>query len=93
MSIESQADLDGLRAAGRVVAKAIRAMRGRVRPGISTHELDRIGARVFADAGARSAPQLATAFPASTASASMTRPSTASPAAVAYAKAIWSSST
>ena len=63
MSIESQADLDGLRAAGRVVAKAIRAMRARVRPGVSTEELDRAGARVFAKAGARSAPQLAYGFP------------------------------
>jgi methionyl aminopeptidase len=63
VSIESQADLDGLRAAGRVVAKAIRAMRARVYPGVSTEELDRGGARVFADAGARSAPQLAYGFP------------------------------
>jgi methionyl aminopeptidase len=63
MSIESQADLDGLRAAGRVVAEATRAMRDRVRPGVTTEELDRVGARVFADAGARSAPQLAYDFP------------------------------
>jgi methionyl aminopeptidase len=63
MSIEDQADLDGVRAAGRVVAKAIRAMRDWVRPGVSTEELDRIGARVFAEAGARSAPQLAYGFP------------------------------
>jgi len=64
MSIESPADLEGLRAAGRVVARAIRAMRARVRPGVSTAELDRAGARVFAAAGARSAPQLAYDFPA-----------------------------
>lgn len=63
MSIETQADLDGLRAAGRVVARAIRAMRARVRPGVTTAELDRVGARVFAEAGARSAPQLAYRFP------------------------------
>jgi methionyl aminopeptidase len=63
MSIEDQADLDGLRAAGQVVANAIRAMRARVRAGVSTEELDRVGARVFADAGARSAPQLAYDFP------------------------------
>jgi len=63
MSIEDQADLDGLRAAGQVVAEAIRAMRERVRPGVSTEELDRVGAGVFADAGARSAPQLAYGFP------------------------------
>jgi methionyl aminopeptidase len=63
MSIEDQADLDGLRAAGQVVGKAIRAMRERVRAGVSTEELDRVGARVFADAGARSAPELAYDFP------------------------------
>jgi methionyl aminopeptidase len=63
MSIESEADLEGLRAAGRVVARAIRAMRGRVRPGISTGELDRVGARIFSQAGARSGPQLAYDFP------------------------------
>lgn len=63
MSIESRADLDGLRAAGRIVAKAIRAMRARVRPGVSTEELDRVGAGIFAAAGARSAPRLAYGFP------------------------------
>lgn len=63
MSIETQADLDGLRAAGRVVAQAIRAMRAQVRPGVSTQALDAVGARVLADAGARSGPQLAYGFP------------------------------
>jgi methionyl aminopeptidase len=63
MSIESQSDLDGLRAAGRVVARAIRAMRARVGPGVSTAELDDVGAQVFLDAGARSGPQLAYDFP------------------------------
>lgn len=63
MSIETQADLDGLRAAGRVVARAIRAMCARVRPGVSTAELDLVGGRVFAAAGARSGPQLAYNFP------------------------------
>ncbi len=38
-------------------------MRARVRPGVSTEELDGVGARVFADAGARSGPQLAYGFP------------------------------
>ncbi|MBS1892979.1 MAG: type I methionyl aminopeptidase [Actinobacteria bacterium] len=66
MSIESRTDLEGLRAAGRVVAEAIRAMRARVRPGVSTAELDRVGARVFAAAGARSAPRQAYDFPGAT---------------------------
>jgi methionyl aminopeptidase len=63
MSIEEEKDLEGLRAAGQVVARAIRAMRAQVKPGVTTGELDEVGARVFADAGARSAPQLAYGFP------------------------------
>lgn len=38
-------------------------MRHHVRPGITTRELDLIGARVLADAGARSGPQLDYGFP------------------------------
>lgn len=63
MSIDSQADLEGLTKAGRVVALAIAAMRRSVRPGMSTNDLDDVGARVFRQHGARSAPQLAYDFP------------------------------
>lgn len=63
MSIETPEELDHLKAAGRVVADAIRAMRRHVRPGITTHELDVIGARVFANTGARSGPRLDYGFP------------------------------
>jgi methionyl aminopeptidase len=63
MSIESPQELEHLRAVGRVVADAIRAMRAHARPGISTLELDEIGARVFAKAGARSGPRLDYGFP------------------------------
>ncbi|HEY3774689.1 MAG TPA: type I methionyl aminopeptidase [Solirubrobacteraceae bacterium] len=63
MSIETQEELDALRAAGRVVAEALRAMRRAVRPGITTGELDAIGARVFRRHGARSGPQLDYGFP------------------------------
>jgi methionyl aminopeptidase len=63
MSIETAEELEALRAAGRVVADAIRAMRLNTRPGVSTGELDDIGARVFAKAGARSGPQLDYGFP------------------------------
>jgi methionyl aminopeptidase len=63
MSIETPQELEALRAAGRVVAEALRAMRRAVRPGISTRELDEIGARVFRGAGARSGPQLDYGFP------------------------------
>ena len=63
MSIQTPEELARLTAAGRVVAEAMRAMRGQVRPGISTRELDEIGARVFARAGARSGPKLDYGFP------------------------------
>lgn len=63
MSIESHADLERLTRAGHVVALAIAAMRRSVRPGMSTKELDSVGARVFRENGARSAPQLAYGFP------------------------------
>jgi methionyl aminopeptidase len=63
MSIETPEELEHLKAVGRVVANAIRAMRSQVRPGITTRELDRIGARVFDRAGARSGPRLDYGFP------------------------------
>jgi methionyl aminopeptidase len=66
MSIETPEELDALKAVGRVVAEAIRAMRSNTRPGVSTAELDDIGARVFAEAGARSGPQQDYGFPGTT---------------------------
>jgi methionyl aminopeptidase len=63
MSIESEHDLAGLRAAGRVVADALAAMKAAVRPGVTTRQLDEVGRSVFAARGARSAPQLAYDFP------------------------------
>ncbi|HVW90680.1 MAG TPA: M24 family metallopeptidase, partial [Gaiellaceae bacterium] len=63
MSIDSEEDVAGLEAAGRVVAEALARMKAAVRPGITTRELDEVGAAVFAEHGARSAPQLAYRFP------------------------------
>ena len=63
MSIETPEELEQLRRAGRVVADAIAAMRARARPGVTTGELDEIGARVFQRAGARSGPKLDYGFP------------------------------
>ena len=63
MSIDTPEELEALKAAGRAVAAAIRAMRAHVRPGVSTAELDQVGARVFAQHGARSGPQLEYGFP------------------------------
>jgi methionyl aminopeptidase len=63
VSIETEEELEALRAAGRVVAEALRAMRRSVRPGVTTAELDDVGAGVFRRAGARSGPQLDYGFP------------------------------
>jgi methionyl aminopeptidase len=66
MGIECQADLDGLLASGRVVRAALDAMSAGVRPGVTTAELNAIGASVIARHGARSAPMLVYRFPAET---------------------------
>ena len=63
MSIESQADLEGLRRAGRVVALTLAETRRAVEPGITTAELDAVAAGVLERHGARSAPQLVYGFP------------------------------
>lgn len=63
MSIETAEELERLRAVGRVVARAMRAMRRQVRAGVTTAELDRVGGKVFHEAGARSGPELDYGFP------------------------------
>ena len=64
MSIQSEADLDGIQRVGRVVAETLRAMEVEVRLGITTDELDEIGAAVLKRNGARSAPQIVYGCPA-----------------------------
>lgn len=63
MSIETAEELERLRAVGQVVARAMRAMREQVRAGVTTADLDEVGAKVFRAAGARSGPQLDYGFP------------------------------
>ncbi len=63
MSIESQSDLDGLKRAGKVCRLVIDAMKQSVRAGVTTLELDRIGAEIMRQHGARSAPKLVYGFP------------------------------
>src|SRR5260370_42478977 len=63
MSIESVEDLEGMELAGKVTRAVLNAMKGAVRPGISTAELDEIGAAVMRAAGGRSAPKLVYSFP------------------------------
>ncbi len=63
MSIDSPADLAGLRAAGAVVAATLRECRRAVRAGITTADLDAVAARCFARHGAQSGPWLTYRFP------------------------------
>ncbi len=63
MTIESASDLAAMRAVGRLVALALREMRDAARPGMSTGQLDEVGARFLRRRGARSAPQLTYDFP------------------------------
>jgi methionyl aminopeptidase len=60
---EALAAMRAARAAGNVVAEALAAMRAAVRIGVTTRQLDDVGAQVFARHAARSAPQLAYGFP------------------------------
>jgi methionyl aminopeptidase len=66
MTVRSDEELEGLRAAGRLAAEVLRAMRAAVRPGISTGELDAIAERRLRAAGGRSAPALVYGFPGTT---------------------------
>jgi len=63
MSIESPADLVGLREVGRITRLTLDALEKHVRAGVSTASLDNVAARVFAVNGARSAPAVVYGFP------------------------------
>jgi methionyl aminopeptidase len=63
MSITDPKELAGLRAAGAVVRRMLNAMRDAVRVGITTAELDEVGAKVMREQGAQSAPQMVYKFP------------------------------
>src|SRR5579863_2431493 len=63
MSINGPDELAGMRAAGSVVRLMLEAMRNVVRPGITTAELDSVGADVMRQHGAQSAPALVYGFP------------------------------
>jgi methionyl aminopeptidase len=58
MSIDTAADFDGMTRAGSVVAEALDAMVRSTHAGMTTGELDSIGAAVLNAHGSRSAPQL-----------------------------------
>ena len=64
MSIKSNNELEKMRSIGGIVARALAAMAKRVLPGITTGELNKIGARVLAENDARSAPPMVYGYPA-----------------------------
>ncbi len=64
MSIKSQAEFEKLRVIGRIVRQALDKTASAVRPGITTRELNEIGARVLLENGAESAPPKVYGFPA-----------------------------
>lgn len=66
MTIENQRDVDGILNTGRVVAKVRDAMLAAVEPGMTTAELDAIGAGLLERFGAQSAPRLVYDFPGAT---------------------------
>ncbi|MFC3748677.1 type I methionyl aminopeptidase [Paenibacillus sp. GCM10012306] len=59
-------DLEGLKAIGKVVGHTIAEMKKSVVPGMTTRELDEIGAKIMKEAGAASAPQVTYNFPGAT---------------------------
>lgn len=64
MSIKSNAEFEKMRTIGSIVARVLRVMAERLRPGMTTAELNGIGARVLAENGARAAPPLVYNYPA-----------------------------
>jgi methionyl aminopeptidase len=66
MSIQDEYELSCLKAAGAVVRQVLDAMKAEVRPGVSTRELDDVGAGVIVENGARSAPVMVYKFPGAT---------------------------
>lgn len=63
MSIKTPEELAGMQAAGKIVRQMLEAMKSAARSGMTTGELDAIGAEVMCAHGARSAPSLVYGFP------------------------------
>jgi methionyl aminopeptidase len=63
MSIESQQDLVGLLKIGRLIGETLQRMKSETRAGMTTRQLDQIGADYLTKHGARSAPQLTYNYP------------------------------
>jgi methionyl aminopeptidase len=66
MTIETEDDVVALKRIGRIVATVLQEMLDAAEPGMTTRELDALGARLLDRQGARSAPQLTYDFPGAT---------------------------
>jgi len=63
VSITTEEEMEGMRAAGAVVARVLAALKAQVRPGVTTGELDALAARLIREHGAQSAPVMVYNFP------------------------------
>lgn len=66
MTVDTEEDLQGLKAVGEVVATVLRRMLDAIQPGMTTRELDDMGTRWLAEFGAKSAPRVMYDFPGTT---------------------------
>ena len=66
MTIHTEEQLEGLKSAGQVVSGILRRMCHAAEPGMTTAELDALGAKWLAEADAESAPRLTYDFPGAT---------------------------
>lgn len=66
MTVGSELDVQGLKLAGHAVATVLQRMLAAIQPGMTTRELDEMGARWLQEFGARSAPMCSYNFPGAT---------------------------
>jgi methionyl aminopeptidase len=66
MVVQDQKDLDGLKRIGQIVGECLQIMLAEVKPGITTAELNAVGAAFLKKQGARSAPIVTYKYPGDT---------------------------
>lgn len=66
MTIDNDNDLEALKRIGAIVARTLQTMGKALEPGMTTRELDQIGAKLLEMEGARSAPAVTYNFPGAT---------------------------
>src|SRR5690625_988291 len=66
MTVDNQRDIDGILRVGRIVAYVRDAMLAAIEPGMTTGELDDMGAALLEKEGAQSAPRVMYDFPGAT---------------------------